>query len=575
MKGLLRPLPLLTLLALVTALLGARALAGSWIYDDVNMLENSTMDGVEDLGLAFARTSTDYMREKRANDYGLELGGATYRPLSMITLIAAQAFNPPVAWLHHLVSWLLHLLALGGLACLAAGRASAGRLSPWSVALLLVFAIHPVGGEAYLWINGRSDVLAGACLSWLAVWLDRTRPETSARARAFTLSGAFLLAAAGAASKETFVPAALLMALALGLPRRGGEGGRGAPIARAVALHLGPVIVGVVAYLALRAGALAGSGARTSLVDTPLDPRAIARIPRLVGMASESFLLPLAQPMRSLTWELYRPWTVGEAFGLFVCLCVLALLVWRRAYRSLCLLLGAIACLAPTAYVADMLWLGFDRYLYMPMLLLTLAAFDGAPMVDDFLATQARRARAFVALGGLYIALAAASLFVVSGYYVDGHVFAWSMAMERSNDPSGYIFASAVQASGGDDVRAKALLDAAPLEHASSGILLAMLEPYRRLGEHERFEVLAERAYAESPEGAFTRFELLQLRGAQQRFTEAAALAKAMLSDEKVCPVTRRLLEDWVGSGDLAPEAIPSFRRLIAEAPCKKSGSAP
>jgi hypothetical protein len=86
----------------------------------------------------------------------------------MFTLLASHALVPR-PWLHHAVSWGLHVATAASLYVLLLRRVSNHgwrHADGAAFVLAALFLLHPVTAEAYVWINGRSDLLAGF---WLAM----------------------------------------------------------------------------------------------------------------------------------------------------------------------------------------------------------------------------------------------------------------------------------------------------------------------------------------------------------------------------------------------------------------------
>ena len=69
-------------------------------------------------------------------------------------------------------------------------------------------------------------------------------------------------------------------------------------------------------------------------------------------------------------------------------------------------------------------------------------------------------------------------------------------------------------------------------------------------------------------DGAWVRFDMLGLRGAQGRFEDAGALAKGLLDNHSFCPPTRMTLKSWIESGKLPENARKRFEKLLDGAQC-------
>ena len=86
----------LVVVSLVTTWAG---LSGSWVGDDWHMVNNYLYSDWAELGAVFKRNAAYYLfTEDKVGPY---------RPVTMLTLLATHLVAPE-AWLHHVMSWLLH-----------------------------------------------------------------------------------------------------------------------------------------------------------------------------------------------------------------------------------------------------------------------------------------------------------------------------------------------------------------------------------------------------------------------------------------------------------------------------------
>ncbi len=256
---------------------------------------------------------------------------------------------------HHLAGVLLHAanaLLLGLL--LAEMTGSRGR----SLAVALLFGLHPLRVESVAWASERKDLLAAffCFLALLAHVAHRRRPG---RARHLALLGLY---AAALLSKPTAVAFPLLVLL-LDIWPLGGTDRRTATarrrLAETVPLLLMAAGAGLLTLIAQRRG-----GAVSTLADVPLGARLAAA---MVNLATYPAML-----LRPFDLSAARPFTVPGRMALILSVVALAgvsaaLLAWRRRLPSLAV--GWFWCLAVTLPVSGLLQAGLqsvaDRYTYL------------------------------------------------------------------------------------------------------------------------------------------------------------------------------------------------------------------
>ena len=493
----------------------AASLGGDWVYDDLHMVGNAAMDGADDVLAALWRTSDDYLPPSQHG------ATRTFRPATMLTLVATHVGAPnPLA--HRLVSVALHALVV--LVLLSWERR---RPSGWTVAVA-AFALHPALAEAWLYVNGRSDLVAGLCLAGLWRVLQM-------RHRAAPLACA-LVALLGVFSKETFVVAAPFVLLAA-LPERGAR------------RRLLAGAAGLVAGVALAAAVQPDLGAGGS-IGRLLDPRIASRWPALIGLGAETIAVPWPRPMRSLAHEL-APSAGPHLAALVIVLAAVVALAIKRRLRALLHVLGAIAVLLPTALVSDVFWLGFDRYLYMPLILIATAC---AP---ELRATTIRRRGALLATPALALlgALTAASGLGYASH--EGMIEA--IIARRPEDPTGYLLGASERAQAGDLAGAFALVEQIQADQLTGASAHQTASLLHRLQRPDLVVLVLEEAHRREPDHPFVRLDLVGLRGAQGRFDEALDLAEALREEPGFCAPVRAELEPWAS----APQ-IPAAHRARA-----------
>lgn len=416
-------------------------LSGSWVGDDWHMVNNYLYGDWAELGAVFERNAAYYLF---TDD---KVG--PYRPATMLTLLATHLLvSEP--WLHHLVSWLLHAAtALLLFAVLRRPNDDLPTQTTDAVAALFaaLFFLHPVHVESYVWINGRSDLLGGFWLAALAFVLAKARDLSSPRFGPPFVVG--LVAFLGASSKLPFVIAAGAVWLAWAI--------RGRLAARRV--YGAAIALGVGAHLFLRmvfAPFRDQLGTSGSIL---LDPGVWASLPKLMGKGAEALLTFRAEAMQSLSWVLFGPWSFGDWVGLATTVFALLFLARRRDWPGLVYAIGALLTLAPVVVVSRSFWMGFDRYLYMPSILVVLAV---APYVVSAVSRRPGRRLAFSAIAVIALVFASFMTHRASAAYASQEAYDRALLIDHSDDPTThYYFARATDRSG-DEAGLRARLSAMP-----------------------------------------------------------------------------------------------------------------
>lgn len=316
----------------------------------------------------------------------------TYRPLSIASFFFDAALSGRAPWSYHLTNTLLHaanaVLLLALLTRLT--PTSSGRVR---MVLTLAFGLAPWLSEAYVFINGRSDLLVtlGLLASLLAHHAYLTRGQLGLL---FASGGSFLFALL---SKETAV--LMLPFLAL-LPVFG------APVSiRRRVLATLPLGLALAGYFVARMAALEGmravqGGAHLVAV--------LQNLPLLLWDGVFHIIVPTPYALRNLRddyAELGLVTRLAATSSLVVVLAALAWAVLRR--RAPVIVWGALltlCTLSPSAMITTELWQGFGRYLYLPAIGITVLVSAALPLAKHRLG-EARAIRIGVPV--LYCALSA------------------------------------------------------------------------------------------------------------------------------------------------------------------------
>lgn len=479
-------------------------LLGSWVYDDNLMLDNPVYDGWDDVPAVVARTALDYLVPEDSTERPTR-GSETYRPVTMFVLVTTHVIAQS-ALLHHLVGWVLHVglaaLLLLALAHTLRREGEPPGAIPWCLAT--VFLLHPIGVEAYVWINGRSDVMAGIFVALAALVsleaasvLPRSAALRSSRRLYF---GAFLTSALAMGSKETAL-GALAGVWVAGLAyawqhpsplRRWRE-----LIGAAVAAGTG-VAAYLLAWYLVQKGGFADPGEGGPIL---MDPDTRAFVPKLLAIGAGTLLSLEASPMQSYAWLAFRPLAPVEWLGAALGAAFVASLVVRRDGRGVALVLGAVLTLLPTIVLIRSLWLGRDRYLYIPLFLLLLAA---APGLTRAVRARSERLRRLPSLVFAVAVLgASASTAVASGYYANQLAWMTSGLRPETGDPTRYAFAAGEMVENDHHAGAEAFFSEMPPPPWPLPVCMQVLHITRRTGNqalHDRVLLEAERAYPDSPQ---------------------------------------------------------------------------
>ncbi|MBU1432186.1 hypothetical protein KKF91_16745, partial [Myxococcota bacterium] len=388
-------------------------LNNAFVWDDIPLLVKS--DLLYDWANLPVIFGHDTMYAADGGAFAKQAQLDTYRPITLLTFMLDAHLGGRDPLVFHLSSLLYHLLAVAALWLLLA------RLwrADWAWLPAACFGLHPLLGEAHLWINGRSDVLAGL-FGFTALWLSLGRGWRPA------LGGALFLL--GLMSKEVLLMALPVWALAMAW---GWGAGFSRARLKAAAWALSPLILAALLYLGARAAALGGlksSGGPEHLL------MALGRVGWLLLDGLQSLALPLDTSLRYLMEDYARHATARFALSwLALLLALAALLRWRR--RAPLVLIGLslyAALLAPAALITGLRWYGFGRYLYLPFAGLLLAL---APAVEALLSRRPQRQRPLAALMAIYLLGCGARLYVSADQW-DGDLSMYEAIIAAQPDSS-------------------------------------------------------------------------------------------------------------------------------------------
>jgi hypothetical protein len=564
-----------TAIALLVCATSFPAVTGAFLHDDLNMIGHPMYGDIGEAGAVFKRVSDEYIFYESDCTTPAPFGiGSTYRPVAMGSLVLVHALSGGRPLAHHLVSLLLHLATVLLLLLAAARQVRAGFGWPL-IATVALFALHPAPGEAYLYINGRSDLLAGLALAGLALLLSDLERRTGlgAKGKGFALVAALFIASFGVLSKETFSVAALGMCAAwcVAPPKashRGRENGVRGPFPSCVAntRSLWPAVAGTAlgTALALAAPALALRGTGTiSSVRILVEPWFIRHIPHLLALGSESLLAPSARSMRGLAWELLQPWSASQVAALAVLAGGILLLSWRGYARGAVLLATAALSILPSIYLVNFFWLGFDRYLYLPAMMVLFALLPPGEAGGKRLCKHVPRAAQYagaVALIGSF----GLTNYLTASHYRDEAAFASGMALTRPADPIPYLLLSMRVVDRQPEVARRIMSDMPPPDRSPIMVREA-LAIHARLGQWDEADTLVRRAFALRPGDPQARFNLMRASGYRGDFDDALDIAGQLVRLPHFCSAVRREMQTW----ECLPVALRRRQqRLSRDASC-------
>lgn len=368
-------------------------LSGGFVYDDHLLIEENPLVTGPDTGWGALLGRGYFQAADRGTGY--------YRPLTTLLFRVEWRLYGPRPLGFHLDNLGIHLGVCLGLLLLGI-RLGAHRTVALACALL--FAVHPACTESVAWISGRTDPLAclfmvgallcfGAGLPW-----DGLGPPARGGRRHLLLA-AVLLAGAGVLAKEiAFILPLPLAGLAMTAPP-----GR---VRRRAWAWTGCCAV-VAAGLFLAGRLVLRSGEETLFCGRGTLWQRILTFCALVPAYLEKIFLPkgfaLARPVSLVK----TPWSLAVVAGAAILLLAalgLGLALFRRnraAAAGLALFLGAMAALSnavPIPYgFREMDFPFFERYLYVPLAALLLAAAGLVPRKTKHAAAIAAVAVIFLA----------------------------------------------------------------------------------------------------------------------------------------------------------------------------------
>ncbi len=542
-------------------------LGNAFVWDDLALIIDS--DFIHDSSNILRAFMHDTMYAADAGAFQAQAGLDTYRPVTLMSFFADAAISGRNPIAYHLDNLIVHLLCTT-LVMLFAARflSDAYRgVAPWAA---LWFGLHPVLGEAHLWVNGRSDLWStlfglSALMCW---WRDPTQPEQ--RMSLTRHVGVYALCLLGLLSKETLGPA-LLVALVwdAGFFHRDLMSLR---LSRTWVLRSLPIAFALASYLALRTAVLQGLHASAG---APQLLRALGHLPLLI----QDGLIASVAPTRLMPRYLLEEYTTSSGWQLFASVVVVAVLVGailglrkRWPQGSFGLAWFAIT-LAPVSLISTLAWYGFGRYLYLPFAILLPVLSEGAARAVQYASSTSPR----LGRAGKWIAVFAMAVFAIrlalSGPQWDGpEAFYRAIAAEDPYASHGVGGMGKLLVESGQPAQAIPLLELAVLRNGSDDRYLNNLAvSYLRTASYEQ----ALRATALGGErfpshAKFPYVRALALVNAGSPHQVAVALAQALEIDLHFKPA-RSLLAELCTAHPARADYRRALEQVIASRPKLRS----
>ncbi len=387
----------LLIVAVVCAVL-APSLGSGFVWDDARtVLNRPVMSDPANVPGFFISNIKSGLAETDGITEGFDL----YRPMFLTALVGGWAvFGGPWAPGFHALCLLFHLAATLMVFVLARRWLPSGRDGPGPASAALVFGLHPVTSEAYLFVAALAEPMAAFGLL-LAVWILDVIAEREADGDAsktpLLLGASFAAMLFGLFSKES--PLLLLPVMSLWLVARGLRPSR-----------LVPAWIAAGIFLVMRASAVGGLGAAGN--DSGQRIEALRRLPLLLmdGLRASVTLTPRGLRHLGYEWATVSTGVVAACAVGVVAVTAGAVLLRRRAPLVTLFVFALGSCLLPVAMVTTVPdWGGFGRYLYAPWAVGAMALVGGLSAglsrLDEARPGIARRTGVFIVVlyGGLVI----------------------------------------------------------------------------------------------------------------------------------------------------------------------------
>jgi hypothetical protein len=280
-------------------------------------------------------------------------------------------------------------------------------------------------------------------------------------------------------------------------------------------------------------------------------------VPHLLAKSAAALLTFQADAMQSLSWQLFRPVGPGEWVGALALLAAALGLGWRRDFGGLAYVAGFVFAIAPAAVVSQAIWLGFDRYLYMPSILLLLA---GAP----YLVAVVEALPGFRTI----LRVVAVALIVVAGLgtraaslaYANQAAYERALVTQHRDDPTIFFYLAKMANETGHPAVARQTLANMPTPPWPPALVMPAFALASELGNVRTRDLAIEHGLEVRFDDPFVRAHGMRWKYQRGEVAEALALARSFGTEDALCPEVRRQLELW-----LRDAATQSTQELIRE----------
>lgn len=470
---------------------------------------------------------------------------------------------------HHLTSLLLHALN-GALLFLALARLT--RL-PWpSLAVALLWAVHPLRVESVAWISERKDVLCGA-FAFLALWLYARHAERPSAARLTAVAAAL---AAGLLAKPMLVTLPCLLLLLDYWPL-----GRfqlppaGAPLA-AWWRAAGPLIKEKLPLLAL-AAAVAGVTVIAQRHDDAM--RSMEEVPVFWRVADT--IWDLFVYLRQTVWPVglapLYPYASGwlTPAALLTALTVTAAgfwAAWRCRATQPFITAGWLWYAGMLVPVCGLIPIGAqaqaDRYTYLPQVgLLILLVWSVRAVLRQAAAGDLRKPLRWgaAAVAAATVVFAAMTWFQTGFWRNSITLFAAAADANPDCYPAHYALGAALAQAGAPEAGVPHLAAAAALAPQFPGHFRALAAALARQGRLADAEREYRRVLLFTPDDAVAAYQLGLLYAWAGRLQDALALWQTATRQRPEWPAPRQALIQFQADEETVPTAV--IRQRLPGAP--------
>lgn len=273
-----------------------------------------------------------------------------------------------------------------------------------------------------------------------------------------------------------------------------------------------------------------------------------AEVPQLLAMSADALLAFRAEAMHSLAWELHKPLSTGAWVGAMALLAAGFGLAWRRDIGGLAYFIGAALTIAPCVVVSQSIWLGFDRYLYMPSILLLLA---GAPYVARAVDAWSQRRALVWGVAAALLLVAAIGTRTASSAYVNHTAYEHAMLTDHADDPTMFFYYARTSNESAQPDLARQVLATMPGPPWPEALIMPAFVLSIELSDFRTRDIATAHALEAHSDNPVLRAHAMRWKYQRGEVGAALALALSFGVGDPLCPEVRRQLELWSRQTDL------------------------